>query len=190
MLSDAEDFTEHLHQAARADAGTAARRLSVLDQRREGARVAEETLAAMTGISPPYQVRGDLSRLSKGTAEGIGELLTTRLGADTGRVLLLFTQDDGSATLDESGVLRLPAGGRLARAVVRRIVARTVPVPGKWLPAAAVRPELPKGWLAHSHLRDLVLVPLIRSSGDRTSWCGQLADRTVQFTCVTGLERT
>ncbi|MFI8930857.1 CRISPR-associated helicase Cas3' [Streptomyces sp. NPDC053474] len=185
----AEDFTEHLQQTARADAESAARRLSVLDQRREGERVAEETLAAMTGISPPYQVRGDLSLLSKGTAEGVGELLTTRLGADTGRVLLLFAQDDGSTSLDENGVLPLPAGGRPVRAVVRRIVARTVSVPGTWLPPAAARPELPKAWQAMSHLRDLVLLPLTRSLGDTRSWSGQLADREVQFGSVTGLER-
>ncbi|MFF5719373.1 CRISPR-associated endonuclease Cas3'' [Streptomyces buecherae] len=185
----AEDFTEHLHRAARADAESAAERLSLLDQRREGARVAEETLAAMTGISAPYQVRGDLSQLSKGTAEAVEELLTTRLGADTGRVLLLFTQDDGSTTLDENGLLPLPDRGRLTRDEVRRIIARSVPVPGRWLPAVVARPELPKHWQTHSHLRDLVLLPLTRSLGDTSSWCGQLADRTVQFTCLTGLER-
>ncbi|OQR59304.1 CRISPR-associated helicase/endonuclease Cas3 [Streptomyces maremycinicus] len=187
----AEDFTDGLEQAARADADSAAR-LALLDQRREGARIAEEALAAMTGISAPHQVRGDLSRLSKGTAEAVGELLTTRLGADTGRLLLLFTQDDGTISLDENGMLPLPTGeGRPPRSLVRRIVARAVPVPGSWLPAAADRPVLPPAWRTQAHLRDLVLLPLTLTGGTAGArlWEGQLAGKTVQFTFLTGVER-
>ncbi|MEU3521362.1 CRISPR-associated endonuclease Cas3'' [Streptomyces sp. NPDC006654] len=187
----AEDFTLHLEEAAREDAGAAARRLHVLDQRREGSRLAEETLAAMTGISAPYQVRGDFSRLSQGTAEAVGDLLTTRLGADTGRLLLLFTQADGTRSLDENGALALPGDGVPARMALRRIVARTVPVPGTWLPAAGERPALPAAWQTQSHLRDLVLLPLTRtgSDGGDTVWTGQLAGRSIQFTRTTGVER-
>ncbi|MGW2964946.1 CRISPR-associated helicase Cas3' [Streptomyces sp. NPDC001220] len=187
----AEDFTLHLEQAGREDAGAAARRLHLLDQRREGSRLAEETLAAMTGISAPYQVRGDFSRLSQGTAEAVGDLLTTRLGADTGRLLLLFTQDDGTPSLDENGALPLPGEAALARTALRRIVARSVPVPGTWLPPTAERPALPAAWRTQSHLRDLVLLHLTRSGseGGDPVWTGQLTGRSIQFTRTTGVER-
>jgi hypothetical protein len=78
----AHDFTDRLQQAGHAEAEAVLRRLQGLDQRREGTRIAEETLAAMTGIAAPYAVRGDLSRRSEGTADVAADLLTTRLGAD------------------------------------------------------------------------------------------------------------
>ncbi|WP_285512098.1 CRISPR-associated helicase Cas3' [Streptomyces sp. NBRC 14336] len=188
----AEDFTNRLKEAGQGEAEATVARLHTLDQRRTGTRIAEETLAAMTGISAPYAVRGDLSRLSTGTAEVTGDLLTTRLGADTGRVLLLFTRDGADVSLDEDGKLPLPGGGSPDRATVRRIVARTVPVPGDWLPPVSDRPELPSAWRKNLHLRDLVLVPLVRVRDDSegTVWHGQLDGRQVQFTRVTGLERT
>ncbi|MFF0598495.1 CRISPR-associated helicase Cas3' [Streptomyces antibioticus] len=187
----AQDFTNRLKEAGQMEAEAAARRLHTLDQRRAGAQIAEETLAVMTGISPPYAVRGDLSLLSKGTAEMTAELLTTRLGADTGRLLLLFTQEDGSVSLDEDGRLPLPGKGVPDRAAVRRIVARTVPIPGSWLPPADDRPDLPAAWRKQTHLRDLVLVPMVRTVEDSEGpvWHGQLHGRQVEFTCTTGIER-
>ncbi|MQY15159.1 CRISPR-associated endonuclease/helicase Cas3 [Streptomyces sp. RB5] len=187
----ADAFTEHLKQAGEAEVQAMASRLDLLDQRREGARLAEETLAAMTGISPPHRVRGDLSHLSRGTAEATEDFLTTRLGADTGRVLLLFTQDDGTQTLDEEGAIPLPGRGAPTRATVRRIVSRSVPVPGRWLPSIGERPELPPAWRKQSQLRDVVLLPMERQAGDRTDsiWFGQLDRRTVEFSRLTGIER-
>lgn len=187
----AEDFTEHLEGAGRAEAAAAARRLEVLDQRRDGQRIAEQTLAAMTGISPPYAVRGDLSLLSRGMADVAADLLSTRLGADTGRLLLLFTQNDGTVSLDEAGRLPLRTAGGLDRHAVRRVVARAVPVPGAWLPPAADRPVLPSAWQVNTHLKDLVLLPMSRTGGDGKGmvWVGQLGGRQVQFTRTTGLER-
>ncbi|MGW2822099.1 CRISPR-associated helicase Cas3' [Streptomyces sp. NPDC001443] len=187
----AEDFVDHLHAAGRTEAEAAASRLVVLDQRREGERIAEETLAVMTGISSPYAVCGDLSVLSKGTAGVTADLLTTRLGADTGRVLLLFTQDDGRTTLDEEGHFPLPGKGNLSQALVRRIVARAVPVPGRWLPPVEGRMVLPPTWRDRSHLRDLVLLPMARASGDgeEAPWGGQLGGKSVEFTRAVGIER-
>ncbi|MEU6534569.1 CRISPR-associated helicase Cas3' [Streptomyces sp. NPDC047000] len=187
----AEDFADRLDAAGRAEAEAVARRLVGLDQRREGERIAEESLAVMTGISAPYMVRGDLSLLSKGTAALTADLLTTRLGADTGRLVLLFTQDDGTITLDEEGRFPLPFKGDLPRALVRRIVARTVPVPGRWLPPAAEQTALPSPWRERVHLRDLVPVPMMRagSVGEDLLWVGQLASVRLEFTYTTGVER-
>ncbi|GAA2258399.1 CRISPR-associated helicase/endonuclease Cas3 [Streptomyces atrovirens] len=187
----AEDFTDRLKEAGQGEAEASTFRLHSLDQRRAGARIAEETLAAMTGISAPYAVHGDLSRLSRGTAEVTGELLTTRLGADTGRLLLLFTQDEAGTSLDEDGKLPLPGKGVPNRTTVRRIVARTVPVPGGWLPPADGRPDLPPAWRKQTHLRDLVLVPMVRAGddGEGTVWKGELNGRQVQFTRLIGFER-
>ncbi|MGW3240703.1 CRISPR-associated helicase Cas3' [Streptomyces olivaceus] len=187
----ADDFADRLKEAGQGEAEVFVSRLHSLDQRRAGARIAEETLAAMTGISAPYAVRGDLSRLSRGTAEVTGELLTTRLGADTGRVLLQFTQEGAATSLDEDGKLPLPGKGVPDRTTVRRIVARTVPVPGSWLPPAHDRPELPPAWREQTHLRGLVLVPMVRTAdaGEGTVWEGELHGRHVQFTRLTGFER-
>ncbi|MEU6284809.1 hypothetical protein [Streptomyces sp. NPDC047028] len=186
-----QDFADRLEEAGQVEAEAAARRLQALDQRRAGARLAEETLAAMTGISPPYAVRGDLSRLSRGTAEVTADLLTTRLGADTGRLLLLFTQEGGGVTLDEEGRLPMPGKGAPDRTAVRRIVARTVPIPGSWLPPADDPSDLPPAWRRHTHLRDLVLLPMTRTQHDAedASWHGQLDGRHIQFTRATGVER-
>ncbi|SED78109.1 CRISPR-associated helicase, Cas3 family [Streptomyces misionensis] len=187
----AQDFTDRLKEAGGEEAEAAARRLHALDQRRTGAQIAEETLAVMTGISPPYAVRGDLSLLSKGTAEMTAELLTTRLGADTGRLLMLFTQDAGGVSLDEDGRLPMPDKGAPDRAAVRRIVARAVPVPGSWLPPAGERPDLPAAWRKQTHLRDLVLVPMVRTAegSEGAVWHGQLDGRRVEFTRETGIDR-
>ncbi|MFG2441062.1 CRISPR-associated helicase Cas3' [Streptomyces sp. NPDC048508] len=187
----AQDFIDRLQESGRDEVQAVAGRLQPLDQRREGARVAEETLAAMTAISAPFSVRGDLSRLSTSAAHSSGDLLTTRLGADTGRLLLLFTQDGGVVSLDEDGCFPLPGRGVPDRSTVRRIIARTVPVPGNWLPAADDRQVLPAGWSKQAYLRDLVLLPL--TGGGRTGsdvvWHGQLGRLQLQFTRVIGIER-
>ncbi|WP_234340750.1 hypothetical protein [Streptomyces sp. NRRL F-5630] len=186
----AADFTERLEQAGQVEAAEVLR-LARLDQRREGERVTEEQVAAMTGICSPGRVRGDFSKMSEGTVQVTADLLATRLGADSGRVLLQFTDEDGGVFLDEEG--RLPMGdwqGASLR-VARKVVARTIPVPGSWLPPVEARPAVPKGWEERSHLRDIVLLP-VRHRGREAGcprWVGELGSLSVQFTRVTGLER-
>nr|WP_234009920.1 hypothetical protein [Streptomyces sp. SA3_actF] len=145
----------------------------------------------MTGICSPGRVRGDFSKMSEGSVQVTADLLATRLGADSGRVLLEFTDEDGGVFLDEEG--RLPmkdwVGGSVR--VARTVVARTIPVPGNWLPPVEARPALPVGWGEQPHLREVVLLPVRRTGQDGgcPRWTGQLGSLTMQFTRTTGLER-
>ncbi|WP_371789012.1 CRISPR-associated endonuclease Cas3'' [Streptomyces albidoflavus] len=185
----AEDFVDRLVQASEREVEGLRERLARLDQRREGAVAAEQSLAWLAGVCAPADVHGDWSRLSRSAVEGAEELLTTRLGADSGRVLCLFEQDGGPASLDEEGLLPVPAGR--GGAVVKRVVRRLVPVPGRWMPSAGERDALPEGWQKVPLLRDIAAVSMRRAGMERGEcrWVGELAGRRVQFTTSIGFER-
>ncbi|MFD6149941.1 CRISPR-associated helicase Cas3' [Streptomyces sp. NPDC060243] len=188
----AGDFTDHLEQAGRGEAAEVLR-LDRLDQRREGERITEEQVAAMTGICSPGRVRGDFSKMSEGRVQVTADLLATRLGADSGRVLLEFTDEDGGVFLDEEGRLPMKDWTGASLQVARKVVARTIPVPASWLPPAVERRPLPQGWDKQPHLRDVVLLPVTRARTDEGGrcprWIGQVGSLSIQFSRATGLER-
>ncbi|MEV4679940.1 CRISPR-associated helicase Cas3' [Streptomyces kurssanovii] len=160
-----EGFVDRLDGAAREE-------LARLDEERWAGEAAERHLAAWTGICAPADVKGDLSKLSLREAGVTEELLTTRLGADTGRVLCLYEQADRTVTLDPEGKTPVPAGGRhrLAVAELADVARRTAPVPGRWLRGEEPGGAVPEKWGTHPSLRDLVLLRM-SPVGGRTWRC-------------------
>ncbi|MFG3383161.1 CRISPR-associated helicase Cas3' [Streptomyces sp. NPDC047999] len=178
----AEDFLEQLDDASQRD------ELQRMDAERHANEAAEIHLATMTAVCGPHDVGGNLHHLSRREAGVTEELLTTRLGADSGRVLCLYEQQDGSLTLDEGGTLGVPEATRsaLAAADVRNVMAHVAPVPGRWLRGGEGQP-LPRGWDKSPVLRDLVLLRMQRADGGRAAWACQYGGRTIRISDV-GLE--
>ncbi|MFE9617822.1 CRISPR-associated endonuclease Cas3'' [Streptomyces sp. NPDC006384] len=153
----APDFVDGLDAAVE-------RELKSLDVERLASEMAETDLAAMVGISGPGNIEGQLHLISRRLEGVTEELLTTRLGADTGRVLCAYVQEDGSLTLarDGSGGPVPGLDGRpLSRDDVAAVAAHTAPVPGKWVREGAdAERDHPAPWKKISTLRDVVLLPM------------------------------
>ncbi|MGA5321609.1 CRISPR-associated helicase Cas3' [Streptomyces seoulensis] len=178
----AEDFVERLDDASRRD------ELQRMDAERYAKEAAETHMATMTTICGPYDVNGNLHELSRREAGVTEELLTTRLGADSGRVLCLYEQQDGSLTLDEGGRLEMPAASRgaLTALDLRTVMAHVAPVPGRWLRDGEGQP-LPRGWDKTPVLRDLVLLRMQRADDPGSAWTSRYGGRTIRISDV-GLE--
>ncbi|MGW8484956.1 CRISPR-associated helicase Cas3' [Streptomyces sp. NPDC055886] len=151
-----EDFVDRLEGAAREE-------LVRLDEERLAGEAAERHLAAWASICSPADVKGDLSKLSAREAGVTQELLTTRLGADTGRVLCLYQQPEGRTTLDPEGMAEVPVGGRwgLRPDELAAVARRVAPVPGRWLRSGESAAEVLQEWGTHPSLRDLVLLHML-----------------------------
>ncbi|MGW2476876.1 CRISPR-associated helicase Cas3' [Streptomyces sp. NPDC001665] len=174
-----EDFVDKADEAVRAE-------LARLDEERLAREAAERHMAAWTGICAPADVRGDLSKLSLREAGVSEELLTTRLGADTGRVLCLYKQPGGAFTLDPEGSLPAPTGGRhgLTATQLADVARRCAPVPGRWLRDEEPDSAVPRTWGTHPSLRGLVLLRMT-PSGD--TWSSRHGRSTISISDV-GLE--
>ncbi|MGW7352964.1 CRISPR-associated helicase Cas3' [Streptomyces sp. NPDC054784] len=170
----AEDFVDRLSEAAAGE-------LKRWDAEREGAEMAEAHLArSMAAICGPGDVGGDLYRLSERHAGVTEELVTTRLGADSGRVLCVYEQSGGALTLDQNGDTPLNAfEGKLSREQLRQVVSRVAPVPGGWLRGAEGLPA-PRGWDGQPLLRGVVLLRMTRDGESR--WVGRHGDRSISIT--------
>ncbi|WP_371611842.1 CRISPR-associated endonuclease Cas3'' [Streptomyces clavifer] len=175
-----EEFVDRLE-------GAALEELARLDEERVAGEAAERHLAAWTSICAPADVRGDLSKLSAREAGVSEELLTTRLGADTGRVLCLYVQADGTETLDPEGQSLVPVGGRLGlrAAELADIARRVAPVPGRWLRGSEAGVTVPERWGTHPSLRDLVVLHM--SPAESGSWVCRHGRFTISISEV-GLE--
>ncbi|MGW7295402.1 CRISPR-associated helicase Cas3' [Streptomyces xiamenensis] len=176
----AEDFVDGL------DAATA-RELRELDVERMAEQSAEEHLAEMVSICGPADVRGNLYELSRRDVGVTEELLTTRLGADTGRVLCLYQQANSDLTLDAAGTLHLRPGGSQGPTSkhLTQIISHTVPVPGRWLTGADEGFIRPHGWQNKPLLRDVTVLRMRRE--EEGVWCCEHGERTIQSSYV-GLE--
>ncbi|MEV1080922.1 CRISPR-associated helicase Cas3' [Streptomyces sp. NPDC050211] len=179
----AEDFVDQLE-------GSAQRELRRMDAARQADEAAEAHLADMVAICAPADVAGDLHRLSRREAGVSEELLTTRLGADSGRVLCLYEQPGGALTLDEAGRLPLPTGGGngLTHTQLTQVMAHVAPVPGRWLRGAEGH-TAPPGWDKHPVLREAVLLRVQPAGREDTGavWSGRHGTRTIRTSPV-GLE--
>ncbi|AYA21008.1 CRISPR-associated helicase Cas3' [Streptomyces alfalfae] len=175
-----EEFVDRLEAAAHEE-------LVRLDQERMAGEAAERHLAAWTSICSPADVKGDLSKLSAREAGVTQELLTTRLGADTGRVLCLYEQTDGTTTLDPQGKVDVPGGGRhgLRAAELADVARRVAPVPGRWLRGDASDAAASQKWGTHPSLRDLVLLRMSPAADGR--WTCNHGRYTISISDV-GLE--
>ena len=160
----ADDFVHDLDAAA-------AREIRRLDAERQADHMAQEHLAELTGICAPADVDGNLYLLSRREAGITEELITTRLGADTGRVLCLYQQPSGLLTLDREGNTELPPPGKaLSRDHVVQIMEHVTPVPGKWLRGEGDTVPAPASWEKQALLRDVVLLRMQADAEDPLVW--------------------
>ncbi|MFD3680390.1 CRISPR-associated helicase Cas3' [Streptomyces sp. NPDC058613] len=87
---------------------------------------------------------------------------TTRLGADSVRLLCVYVHPDGRESLDAEGAVSLPATGpqdRPSVAEVRLVMGRTMSVQADWFRNAShVDFSVPDAWAEHAMLSDLVVL--------------------------------
>jgi CRISPR-associated endonuclease/helicase Cas3 len=144
----------------------------------------ERELANAVHIGTPGDVGTNLRGLSEGSLDVHDEaLVTTRLGADTGRVVCVYEQGDGTWSLDEDGKTKVPGWdpkSPLTREAARVLAGHLIPVPGRWLSTerGAVLCERPEPWSKNAVTRDWVPLPMRRQSD---GWRGQLAPGAVCY---------
>lgn len=180
----ADDFGDRLAEAAQ-------RELDRHDAEREADAMAQEHLARMTTIPSPYDVTANvnLAPISSGIYGPVDPaLLTTRLGADSERVVCAFAQPDGSVTFDPQGTSPLPgmAGGPITRSQMAQVMRHTTPLPGQWLVGRDAEHEPPESWSRFSTLSSLALLRLRRSSEGR--WICRIGGYGLELSDV-GLSR-
>ncbi|WP_129838133.1 CRISPR-associated helicase Cas3' [Streptomyces sp. RFCAC02] len=173
---------DHSFSALRLSAGAEQERHEAWHAERLAEEAADKHLAAMVHIRPPSDVGTDLHRLSTASTPVGRELVTTRLGADSARVVCVYEQGSGHWTLDEAGSLEVPGWGakkRLNRDMAKLLARFVIPVPGRWVRG---RPELhdavPESWRANASTRDWLPLVMRRQADE---WLGELAPGRVQY---------
>ncbi|MFD8193103.1 CRISPR-associated helicase Cas3' [Streptomyces wuyuanensis] len=126
-----------------------------------GKELAEQGVAGVVAIPAARSVRNlhDLHHLPGSEDEWE---LSTRLGADSVRLLCAYEQENGRLTLDIAGEEPLPDPGRGERvppAAVRAVLRRTIPVRADWFGAEDVEAlSPPLSWTDHPMLSDLLVL--------------------------------
>lgn len=151
----ADNFTSENSDKESAELFTAA-------QKQDAETSAERQLANFIAIRSPHEIK-DLAKLSGAGSVGIFDeaLITTRLGADSARIVLVYRQDCGDLTLDAVGNQKIPmtAPGQFLRASdVRAVMQSTVPAPGWWFRETSAQKKTPEGWDENPLLRNLIVV--------------------------------
>ncbi|MBS2963945.1 CRISPR-associated endonuclease Cas3'' [Actinocrinis puniceicyclus] len=166
----AEIFTVKLRGASTAEA----KAFAEAQTKQLAVQIAEAQAAKFVEIPPPAKVR-DLSVLSGADSAGLlsdahEATATTRLGADSARIVLAYVHADGSRSLDGAGLLSLPETTNSRKTLpieqIRRIMQYVVPAPGYWLRPGERYGVAPMGWSDQSLLRDLVVVDGMATDGE------------------------
>lgn len=176
----AEDFGRNLDAASK-------RELHRMDIARQAEEAATVHLAKVTAICAPADLAGDLHALSRRKPGVTEELITTRLGAESGRIVCLYERADGVWTLDTAGKLPLARGDAngLSGDGLVRLLSHVAPVPSCWLRRSLDEEPQPKSWHKQVRLRDVVLLRM-RSSSEGV-WSCPSGDQEITITDV-GLE--
>ncbi|MBG0828215.1 CRISPR-associated helicase Cas3' [Planomonospora sp. ID67723] len=143
----------------------------------------KDLYAQMAAIPAPGRI-DDLSQLS---GDDFVNEFSTRLGADSGRVVCCTPDTGGRLMLGGEELPVAEAGGRdgrkwFTKEQVRLVMSNTVPVPGTWLRRLSSDNTAPPTWADNPHLSDLVV---IRVSDEHGS--GRLGDREVWLSKELGL---
>ncbi|MGX2993930.1 CRISPR-associated endonuclease Cas3'' [Streptomyces sp. JNUCC 64] len=162
------------------------------DIERRGAELAAEGLASMVMLPKPAKDTDGLFPLT--TSDADEDLIATRLGAETVRLLPVFDRGDGVRWLDEQCTVPLPVrggrgDGRFTREEVRGLLGYVVPCAyGPWMKARTPANEVPASWAEEPRLARLVLLPHQILAAPHTGAQGQqLGDRLLSMSHTLGL---
>lgn len=128
----------------------------------KGKTLAMEQAGRMATVPRPLYVRA-LEDLHQYDLPDDERVISTRLGADSVRVLCVYEQSSGALTLDADNRLPLPEsapGARLRIGDVRSVMRRTIPVAADWFDAEIRDQTTPRGWSDYAALSDLVVLRL------------------------------
>ncbi|MER5996647.1 CRISPR-associated helicase Cas3' [Streptomyces viridosporus] len=145
---DSEDFDWNTPGGSEARAWTAHR----------GKEMAERSMAGLLAVPRARSVSA-LHDLHNLPGEEDEWEVSSRLGADSVRLLCAYVHNDGRVTLDVEGEHLLPqaaADGKMSVSLVREVMRRTMAVRADWLKGAdpdSIAP--PKSWTQHPMLADL-----------------------------------
>lgn len=161
----------------------AERRLARADGERLASDAAQQQLSELVAIpGPSSRTARNLSVLTTPMAGVDEDLITTRLDADSARLVCVYEQDSGRWTLDEAGELPAPGlngGQKISRDQARTIALHMVPVPARWTGAGAELMKLPPAWEKNSVLAGWTLLPMRRSPTGE--WTGRLQPGAVRI---------
>ncbi|MFE7379463.1 CRISPR-associated helicase Cas3' [Streptomyces zhihengii] len=127
----------------------------------KGKETAERSMAGLRAV-PRARSTAALHDLHHLPGEEDEWELSTRLGADSVRLLCTYLHPDGTLTLDPEGTQPLPEatdGKKMPNASVRAVMRRTLPVRADWLTGAdpdSIAP--PPSWTDHPLLGELRLL--------------------------------
>ncbi|MFT9478710.1 CRISPR-associated helicase Cas3' [Streptomyces sp. Mo3] len=156
----------------------------------KGKETAERSMAGLRAVFRARQV-AQLVDLHHLEGEEDEWELSTRLGADSVRLLCAFVQEDGRVTLDPEGKESLPSaseGDRVPAAAVRKVMRRTIPVRSDWLHSPDGDSMSPPGsWTEHPMLGDLRVLYQPVQAG--TVQAVQVGDKTLHLDENLGLVR-
>ncbi|MFC8719517.1 type I-E CRISPR-associated protein Cse1/CasA [Kitasatospora sp. NPDC057198] len=173
-----EDFGRRLEESAR-------REFERWDVRREAGELAEAQLADLVRIPSPGDVDGDWSVLTD-APEGVSEeLLATRLGAETARVVFVYAREGRGLSLEHGGEVRVPGWSRgkgVGREGAVEVLRRSVPLPAAWVRGESEGDPLTKPWAKTSLLKD-VRVVVLREDGEGR-WVGRVGGQELQLSEV------
>ncbi|MFD8597512.1 CRISPR-associated helicase Cas3' [Kitasatospora sp. NPDC059646] len=139
------------------------------DRQLAGRDAAKQAAADIRTIPRPDTVT-DLYPLT--TYDGDEDDLTTRLGADTVRLLPVYIDENDKAWLNRQRTRPLPepsGGQQLDRATVKDLVRRSIQAPAHYLPSDDSRTHTPEEWSSTPVARDLRLLPH-RRTGTPATW--------------------
>lgn len=126
-----------------------------------GKEMAERSMAGLLAVPRARSVSA-LHDLHNLPGEEDEWEVSTRLGADSVRLLCAYAQEDGRVTLDPEGEQPLPravAGGKVPVSSVREVMRRTIPVRSDWFkdvdPGSLAPPD---SWTEHPMLVELCVL--------------------------------
>ncbi|MFI1420266.1 CRISPR-associated endonuclease Cas3'' [Streptomyces sp. NPDC020731] len=124
----------------------------------KGKEMAERSMAGLLAVPRARSVSA-LHDLHDLPGEEDEWEVSTRLGADSVRLLCAYVQEDGRVTLDLEGEQLLPqtvTDGKMPVSSVREMMRRTIPVRADWLKEADPGQfALPESWTEHPMLGEL-----------------------------------
>lgn len=137
----------------------------------------KDLYAQMAAIPAPLGI-DDLSKLS---GDDFVTEYSTRLGADSGRIVCCMRDTDGRLMLGDEPLPVDPQGKKgdrtwFTKDQVRLVLNHSIPVPGTWLRGASDGAATPPTWAASPHLSEVVVVEL---SGEQSA--GRLGNRKVHL---------